>query len=264
MSNTPDRISRSSRLGWVRLDEMKINPQAQRDFDQKWAEELLSKFDPDKMAFIHVNHRDGWFYVMDGQHTRWAAMHWLGSDQQVQCLIYDGLTGEEEAEMYLSLNEKRPQKPVSKFKVHLTAGHTLQTDIDRIARLLDLRIGANANLGEITCVATLETVYKKCGPGSLRAVLEIIRDTYGREGFKTPIIKGLALAIDRYGNMLDVDQLTARLKTAGLTDLHRRGRALKQGTGSAMDQCYACAAVEFYNRGKGKKVNPWWKFQDVA
>ena len=83
----PDRIEFTSHLGWVRLDQMKISPVAQRALNQSWVDRLAAEFNPDVMGLLHVSHRDGWFYVVDGQHRRAAAIQWLGSDQQVQCHI---------------------------------------------------------------------------------------------------------------------------------------------------------------------------------
>lgn len=264
MSNQPKRINRSSHIGWVRLDEMKINPRAQRAFDKNWAEWLASNFDPDKMAFLHVNHRDGWYYVMDGQHTRWAAIQFLGSDQQVQCHIYDGLTETEEADMYLALNHKKQQGALSKYFVALTAEHSVECDIDRITRALGLTVGSNAKLGEITCVTALTGTYQKHGPGPMSAALRVIRDSVAGDGFKSGIIKGIALIIDRHGTRVDLDQLSDKLKRAGLLALKQRAASLKDGIGASEAQCYACAAIEIYNRGRGAKLDPWWRFQAAA
>ncbi|MFC9767768.1 DUF6551 family protein [Rhodococcus jostii] len=264
MTGSPKRITRSSRIGWVRLDGMKINPRAQREFDKRWANELAGEFDPDKMAFIHVNQRDGWFYVMDGQHTRWAAMQFLGSDQQVQCHIYEGLSEQEEAELYLSLNRKKQQNALSKFFVAITAERSVESDVDRIARSLGLTIGSNANLGEIACVKVLADAYSKHGPGPLSASLRTIRDAYSVDGFKRGIIQGVALVVDRHGTRIDFDQLADKLTRAGILALKQRAAALRAGTGAPEAQCYACAVIEFYNRGKGANLDPWWKFQAVG
>ena len=64
----PERLEVTSRIQWVRLDQMKINPQAQRSLNDSWAATLAEEFNPDLMGFVHVSHRDGWYYVIDGQH----------------------------------------------------------------------------------------------------------------------------------------------------------------------------------------------------
>lgn len=259
---TGKRIEVTSQLRWVRLDQMKVNPQAQRSLNQAWADQLTKDFDPDRMGFIHVSLRDGWYYVIDGQHRRMAAVQYLGSDQCVQCHVYEHLTVEEEAQLFLDLNRQKAQDAMSKFKVALTAGLAVETDVDRIARALGLKIGSSAQLEEISCVSALLAAYKKRGPGPLSFALRVLRDAYGYEGFKREPINGLTLIIDRYGNRVDEEQLVKRLKVKTLVELHRRGKALRESTGGAAEQCYACAFVEFYNSGgRGQRLQPWWNFQ---
>lgn len=259
--SAPHRIEVTSHLRWVRLDEMKINPQAQRALSQQWADELAKDFDPDKMGFIHVSFRDGWYYVIDGQHRRAAAIQYLGSDQQVQCHVYEGLTNEQEAQLFLDLNRQRQQGAMSKYKVALTAGAPVESDVDRIARGLNLKIGSSAQLEEISCVSALLAAYRKRGPGPLSFALRVIRDAYGYAGFKREIINGLTLVIDRHGTQVDEERLVKKMKEEGVTAIHRRGKSLRESTGSSAEQCYACALIETYNRSRGLKMQPWWNFQ---
>lgn len=261
------RIEVTSHLRWVRLDQMKVNPQAQRALTQSWADELARDFDPDRMGFIHVSFRDGWYYIVDGQHRRAAAMQYLGSDQQVQCHVYEGLTTEQEAQLFLDLNRQKQQNAISKFKVALTAGRTVENDIDRIARALNLKIGTSTQLEEITCVTALLAAYKKRGPGPLSFALRVIRDAFGYDGFKREVINGLTLVVDRYGTQINEKQLVEKLIDYQLVGLHRRGKSLRESTGSAAEQCYACAVIEAYNTHKagqprGVRLQPWWDFQN--
>ncbi|KZM70958.1 hypothetical protein IU500_07170 [Nocardia terpenica] len=264
MGRAPARIEVTSRLRWVRLDQMKVNPQAQRVLDRAWADELARDFDPDLMGFIHVSLRDGWYYIVDGQHRRDAAMTFLGSDQQVQCHVYEGLTCAQEAELFLELNRTKRQGPMGRYKVALTAGKPVETDIDRIVRALGLQIGANPALEEIGCVTTLVGVYRKHGPGSLGFALRVIRDTYGYDGFKREPIAALALIKDRYGDGIDEARLASRLARKGLVELRRAAKSMREATGNPADQCYAHTMVAFYNRGTGKRIDPWWNLGAVG
>lgn len=256
--STPDRIQFTSRIGWVRLDQMKINPLAQRSFDPAWSEKLASEFDPDVMGMMHVSWRDGWYYVIDGQHRRGAAIAWIGSDQQVQCHIYDGLTSADEASLYLRLNTKKAQSPMSKYKVALTAGRPIECDIDRIARATGVVIGFSKDMEEIGCITALINTYKRSGPGSLAFALRVIRDSYGYDGFQRDPISALALIKDRYGDSVDEEKLAMRLKKVGIVELRRKSKDWRETTGNPANQCYAHTMVGFYNRGTGTRIEPWW------
>lgn len=258
------RIEFTSRIGWVRLDQMNISPVAQRTLNQPWVDTLTKDFNPDVMGMIHVSKRDGWYYVVDGQHRRAAAIQWLGSDQQVQCHIYENLTTADEAALFLKLNAVKAQSPMSKYKVALTAGSPIETDVDRIARSLDLVIGTSKDLEEIGCVTALLNTYRKSGPGSLSFSLRVIRDAYGFDGFQRDPIAALALVKDRYGNSINEDKLIMRLSKVGIVELRRKARDWRETTGNPAAQCFAHTMIIFYNQGRGDKVEPWWNLGVVG
>jgi hypothetical protein len=91
---TGDRIERAARLRWVPLAQMRVNPLAQRDLNQARVSKLAAVFDPELMDAPTVNHRGGWYYLIDGQHRIAALKQWMPSweNQQVQCWTYEGLS----------------------------------------------------------------------------------------------------------------------------------------------------------------------------
>lgn len=258
------RLELTSHLGWVRLDQMKINPQAQRAFNPN-NPAVAGLFDPEVMGYIVVSHRDGWYYVVDGQHRRAGALNFLGdSSQQVQCRVFTGLTSEQEAELFLMLNDVKKQSAMSKYEKALHAGWAAECDVERIARSLDLRIGVDKACEEIACVTVLLSVYQKRGPAALSFALRVIRDSYGFDGFKKPIIEALALITDRYGNALNEKALIERLHKKGLIEVNRSAKSMKEATGNPQSQCYAHAMIQFYNLRNGSKVEPWWNLGIVG
>lgn len=256
----PTRVEVTSHIGWVRLDQMKVNPQAQRGLNEAWANTLADEFNPDLMGFVHVSHRDGWFYIIDGQHRVKAAMIFLGdSSQQVQCHIYEDLTNEQEAQLFLDLNNTKKQGPMSRYKVALTAGKPDECDVERICRSLDLRIGLDKNCEEIGCITAILAVYHKHGPASFSFAMRVIRDAYGYDGFKRQTISALALIKDRYGEKVHEDKLVERMAKTGIVELNRSAKAMKEATGNPADQCYAHSMVQFYNqRNVQSRIDPWW------
>lgn len=259
----PNRIEVTSHIQWVRLDQMKINPQAQRALNEAWANKLADEFNPDLMGFVHVSHRDGWYYVIDGQHRVKAAIIFLGdSSQQVQCHVYEGLTNEQEAQLFLELNNTRTQGPMSKYKVALNGPSNKypdEHDVERICRSLDLRVGLDKNCEEIGCISALLGVYRKHGPASFSFAMRVIRDAYGFDGFKRQTISALALIKDRYGDKIVEDKLVDRLSKTGIVELNRSAKSMKEATGNPADQCYAHSMIQFYNQRNAQcRVDPWW------
>ena len=73
----------------------------QRSVVTEDVDRLIAKWDDKLLTPIVVSFRDGNFNVVDGQH-RIAAMRKMagGGDVIVPCIIYTGLTYEQEAELY--------------------------------------------------------------------------------------------------------------------------------------------------------------------
>lgn len=260
----PIRLELTSHLAWVRLDQMKLNPLAQRSFNPN-NPAVSGTFDPEVMGYIVVSFRDGWYYVVDGQHRREGAIQFLGdSSQQVQCRVFEGLTSEQEAELFLMLNDQKKQDAMSKYKVSLTAGRGRECDVERICRSLDLRIGRDKSCEEIGCVSALLRVYDKHGPASFSFSMRVIRDAYGFDGFKQQTISAVALVKDRYGDSIDEETLVDRLRKKGLVALNQSAKSMKEATGNPADQCYAYAMIQFYNLRNSRRVEPWWNLGIVG
>lgn len=73
----------------------------QRDLNIPRVKKIVKEFNPALANPIKVSHRDGLFYVIDGQHTL-AALRMIndGRDLNVNCLVYEGLSQQEEAYLF--------------------------------------------------------------------------------------------------------------------------------------------------------------------
>lgn len=260
---TARRIDRDARLRWVPLEQMRVNPQAQRELRPAWVAKLAAEFSPEQMGAPVVSHRGDWYYLIDGAHRIAALKLFLGDweGQQAQCWTYDGLTEAQEAELFLKLNDTLTVRSFDKFKVAVQAGRTTEADIDRIVRAAGLRISQDRSSGGISATGTLVRVYAR-GPAVLARVLRIIRDAYGEPGLEGPVIDGIGLLCQRYDGQLDEHNAIERLSSAhgGVSGLLSRAGQLRQNTGSPHAQCVAAAAVELINRGSGgRKLPNWWR-----
>lgn len=261
-NTTPTRVQRTAHLQWIPISEMRISPQAQRDRNDAKVSFLAAHFDPEEVGAPTVNLRDGHYYVIDGQHRVWA-MHEMGwDDQQIQCWTYKGLTEAEEAEKFLKLNNTLTVKSYDKFRVAITAGRDLETDIDRVVRAQGLVISNHAVPGAVSAVDTLRRVYSRADAKTLGRTLRIIRDAYGDAGFSATVIDGIGMLCSRYNGQLDDSVAVQRLGAAngGVNGLLGRATQLHRSMGGSKANAVAGAAVEFVNRGKGgKKLPDWWK-----
>lgn len=270
MTKNTNKPARSSHLRWVKLADLKVNPVAQREFRPAWAKDILNRFDLDKFQVPHVNHRadDGGLYIMEGQHGTWAYRQWIGDDeQQIQVWQYEGLTEQEEAEFFLSLNNKKNVGALDKFKVAVVAGRELESDIDRIVRANKCRVTTNKDVsGAISAVGALTSIYSKFGGVTLGEAIRTIRDSFGDGGYERTNLLGVAMFLARYQDA-DRDRLTAALRSLpnGSKGLIQMTNLVKEQMGTRADESAAGAVTDLYNKGRGgKKVPSWWRAEAFA
>jgi uncharacterized protein DUF6551 len=262
----PNRKSREARLQWVPLALMVVSPVAQREITPSRVDKMVANFDLEKLGTPTVNRRDAKWWIVDGQH-RVEALRAIGwADQQIQCWTYDGLTEEEEAEAYLSLNDVLPQKAYDKFRISITAGREAECDIDRIVRSQDLVVSRDKIDGSVSCVGTLLKIYHRDGAKVLRRALRIAYDAFGNTGLEVAVLDGMGLLCGRYNGDLEDQVATAKLGKIqrGADGLMQKAELIRRSTGIQRSQAVAAAAVEIINAGRGGKKLPSWFREDAA
>lgn len=259
------KVARVARLMWVPIADMKVNPAAQREFKESQAERYAANFDFEGMGFPVLNHRDGNWYIVDGQH-RIAALKMIGyADQKVQCECFEGLTEAQEADLFLTRDDRRKVDSFERFQIGVTAGRETETDVNRIVKALGLCVSRSEAAGAIGSASTLVRLYERGGPKTLSRALRIIRDGIGEEGFDQFIIGGVGLLCQRYNGQLKDDDAIAKLSSLRkpVSTIYQKAGTLMERTGSSRQHATAAAVVEVLNSGKGGKKLPSW-FKDDA
>lgn len=150
-----------------------------------------------------------------------------------------------------------------KFKVGVTAGRPVESDVDRIVRSLGLKVARAQGNGAISAVSALTSVYKKYGPRGLVGTLFVVREAFGDRGFESIIINGLALFRGRYEGRVDEARLVKKLNVTngGVKGVLNRAAVIREKTGQPMAACVAAAITDIYNAGlRGTaSLGSWWK-----
>jgi hypothetical protein len=257
-----NRVEREATLRWVPIGLMAVSPLAQRELNQSRVDHLVATFDLEKIGTPTVNHRNGVWFIIDGQH-RVETLRAIGwGDQQIQCWAYEGLTEQEEAEKFLGLNDYLAVNALAKFRVAVQAGRETECDVDRVVRGCGLVVSRDKTPGAVGAVGTLLRVYERAGAGVLRQTLITVRDAYGDAGMEAAVIDGIGLFCQRYAGEMDPATVVARLSGAhgGVNGLLGAAENLRRTTGNYKNHCVAAAAVEIVNRGRGgKKLPSWWR-----
>lgn len=256
------RVEREARLRWVPIPEMKISPTSQRKFRPSWANYLEANLDLEQLGTPTVSHRGDWYYILDGQHRIEALKQHGYGDQQIQCWNYEDLTEDDEAEIFLKLNDRLTVRCFDKFTIGVQAGRSVEADIDRIVRAQNLLVSEEHVPGAIGCVAALQAVYKRSDGPTLGRTLRIIRDAYGDPGFQSSVIQGIGMLCQRYNGQLPEDLAKKKLAASngGVNGLLAAAERMRHKTGHTKTQCIAAAAIEMINQGKDSpKLSSWWR-----
>ncbi len=249
----------------VLLGKMSVLPIAQREYKEWRVNRLLRKFDIDRLGYLIVSERGGAFHIIDGQH-RWRALcAFLGDgweQQKLKCIVHTGLTDADEADLFLSYNDKLTVTVSDKFNVAVTAGHDIETAVTRVVKNQGLKIGKNRKAGCITAVGVLCKILERSDEMVLGRSLRLIRDAYGDTGLESHVIDGMAHLCQRYNGSLDEQYAKEKLGNArgGVKGLLNRASEMRLRTGNSMPVCVAAASVDIINSGRGghKKLPSWW------
>jgi hypothetical protein len=221
-----------------------------------------------------MNHRGGKFLCLDGQHRVYGLRQYgFAGDDVITCEVYENLTDEEMAEIFLGRDDRRAIAPFYKFCIACTAGHVRENAIRRIVESHGLKIDRSRKENCVAAVSALCKIYDTSvgKDTAVGWVVRIAKHAFSGDprGFDAPILEALGLVFNRYNGRVVEKDLIGRLSTMqhGVAGLMRRAEALRERTGSQKTQCLAANMVDIYNKGtsaRGNRLVPWWKETTAA
>lgn len=260
------RIKRQAQIRTIKLGDIRVSPTGQRELNMSRVKKILDNLDMERLGTLTVSARDGFFWLIDGQHRFNALKEYWGEgfeEWEIEAWCYFDLTEEQEAEKFLQHNEVLTVDAYARFKVGVAAGRPVENDIDRIVRSLDLKVTRQHGTGSISAVASLVKTYTRYGPQGLVQTLWTIREAFGDRGFEAVIIDGVGLFRARYEGRIDPERLVKKLSTTlgGVKGLLNRANLIREKTGQTVPQCVAAAVTDVYNQGaRGlQSIGSWWK-----
>lgn len=263
-----NKSQRTSDLRWVALGDMHVTERAQRAYRPAHAEKLAATFNLEGMGYPVLSRHNGSYHIIDGQH-RVAALRLLGFDPEdtIQCEVYEDLSEQGEAELFLERNTFRAPTTYDKFRVALTAKRQREVSVDQIVRDQGLHIsthGKNSSSdGGVRAVGTLLKIHDRIGPLMLGATLRIIRDAFGSPGFEQSVIEGVSFVVERYEGDFEEAEASEKLGRlhGGVNGLLGAAERLRLSSGNSKTNCIAAVTVDTINRGRrgASRLASWWE-----
>jgi len=264
----PPNNRKPSKIRPVPIAQMKVPPAlvTQREFRKAHGDNIAADLDLNKIGYPIMNHRDGIFWVLDGQHRIYALKQNGFEHDNLDCEVYEGLTDAEMADIFLGRDRRKQIAPYDKFHVSCTAGYKRELDILRAIESNGQRVSRERGEG-ITAVGALGGVYDRSGDAVVGQVIRTINLSFSGDGdaFDRSIIEGLGLVFNRYNGRTNEKALGQRLAQLkhGARELLRKAESIRERTGNQKKHCVAAAVVDIYNRGEGAhgkgRLPAWWK-----
>lgn len=242
------------RFELVPVDRLFIDADYQRPLTT-FVEEVAANYDPALVGTLIASERNnGRHAVIDGQ-TRLEAMRRNG-EAKAPCLLYEGLTRAQEAELFANLQTKRRgMATYLRFRAALVAKDPEAGAIAAIVQHSGFELDVTETPYTVKSIAALERVYRR-DPHLLALVMATIArawpdpDTEYRTG--GDLIRGLATFLGREARV-DHEKLVDRLSAVTPRMIRHRANALMEGSGHGSGGragYMADAILGIYMRGK--------------
>ncbi|MEU4147899.1 DUF6551 family protein [Streptomyces parvulus] len=203
----------------IAVGQMKVDPKmdSQRQFLSKWANKLQKIWDREVLLPAIVSRRPDGDYVLDGQHSNEVARRMEGPEYLRDCMVYEGLTRQQEAKLFLAANrDRRAVKPFENFKVAVTAGELEAVKIDADVRSCGLHVSGGTSKEGIAAIQALKVIHGMRDPqeGLLPKTLTTVLNAWGHDptSWDGMMLRAVAIIIDKNWDTIDLDALALTLK----------------------------------------------------
>lgn len=241
---------------YIMSDKLEPHPIAQRAFNKQHANKISKNFDENMMQPITVSYRDGKYYILDGQHRKYAAEKHNNGPVSLECKIYYGLTLDDEVAIFKALNAgvKIP-KTEDIMHVDYLNDECYAKDIVGACN----EFGYSCSFGDkyrdydvksgktIVASYSLKNAYEKLGHDGFRDMLEIISESWGNStnGIRAEMIRCLAIFLEKYAKDIDKKRLIRKLSKVSPGSII--GMAAYPGKSANSSRAYAILGI--YNKG---------------
>lgn len=272
MSNPLDKPFTTEMLS---VKELEIDPRIQREIHSaRKVEDIIKHFNPAALGVITVSKRNRVTnIIIDGWH-RWSAVRAMTDNTGLMlCNVFEKLTLEEEAQLFLDVNSTNQPNVMDKFRQRLITGDEVAVAMDTTTKYYGWVIQRQGGNGTLQCVQALERVYRKSAaaeddPNVLQEVVMVLNRAWGneKEAGSAVIIEGLAAFLSEYGGKIDMDRLYRRLSEypGGPASLLADSQTIAAARRMRVPMAVADQITDHYNRnttGAGLKTKalPAWR-----
>jgi len=234
---------------------LRIDHSYQKPLSAPHVDKIVKNFNPVGVGQIHVSKRlDGTLWVFDGQHR--LESHKRLSIPTIDCIVYDNMTIEEEAQGYRYYNTIKTQNPLDEEKAALKGNDMNAIKRKEIVESVGLEIDyfRTGRIEYIQAMGAIKTIYEKGSNEDLKTVLYILHQALGKhkKNFKAMVLLGLHQFIKDFDGKYEEKWLINRLKKFGVNELISESSTFRRAHNCDKKTGVKLATVKLYNHGKRK------------
>ena len=224
-----------SHIEEIDVEDLEIDPDIQRPLDRNKVLRLFNEFTPAGIGTLAVSRRTKpkRNAVLDGQHRLEVLRLKLqeGGPKKVRCEVFENLTTEQEAALFLTLNNTTKPRATEKFRIAVTAGEPTAKAVNDLLSAYGFRLAAYPSNGNISCVDVMRRIYQRSvkrdlEPNTLQMTLLTLKGAWdGAEySLKGIMVDAIAAMYDEYLDQLDPGEFVSRLREYKPRDLVFEGQ----------------------------------------
>lgn len=263
----------------LRVGDLEIDRRVQRDaIRESTLEKIRKTYNRRALNTLTVSQRsNGKLYLIDGQHRKIVVTEKEpdGDDALVPCKVHTGLTLQEEAKLFVELNNQQAASPLDLHKARVTQKDPVALALKEATKAYGWEIGSGTK--RISAVRVLEQLYyagesefqeDNYGPVLVENTIGVITGAWGNDDSKSMnqnIIKAvgeLALDIevwaaerDKPEDFFDYDLLAEAMRTsfkAGATGWVSAERGNAKASGKTLRAYMRQSLFDIYNKKQRK------------
>jgi hypothetical protein len=249
----------------IPLSELRVDrDNYQRPIDEPRIKKIIEEFDPIALGTLFVNERDfdpymGQLFVFDGQHRLIALRRMVlnGGQTEAPCIVIFGMTLEEEARRYVTMDtERRGLQSMDRFRAEIVA-----QDKEALAVLhlihesgfnVDMSIGwRNAKVGYVRAVDAVKTSRRRYGEPITLAALQTLHTVWPEspDAVSRNFILGTGRLLFKFGDVMKLRRLDQKLAAVSARQIIQRAKNFQDNLSARADDAVGQALYAEYRRG---------------
>lgn len=247
---------------------LEIDPGVQRMLNTNRVRKLADSFDESALGVFTVSARvssdaladrvEHRYVVLDGQ-TRLAALRRFAGTEDtalpVVCQVYHGLTRQEEAEKFLSHNDRAAIRTLDKFRLAVVAQEPWALTLNDLIVQHGFEIGRGSRPERrFTAVASARRIMNLAdGQDSLNRAMDLLVRAWGhhRNVLSAEAVEGVGLLYQRHGDAVDTVNFARKLAGADTPQTFRAGvMALYSADSISRTEAAYRYTLRLYNQGR--------------